>query len=117
MNINEQEKELIGGIKLMVWIIIAGLALNLFLICGCSTTKQNTTSKIAPVVIPQLPPMIHLTWDENYIQTNEMTVIIESQILTVPKSLWVIAFEGSTNQCWIPMIYNQAFFKAYNTNI
>lgn len=90
----------------------SGFVLTLLILCGCATAPKQIVQPSVELM-PTIPT-VHLTWTESYTQTNEQTVIIESPILTIPKSLWVIAFQGSTNQCWLPMIYNESFFAAYN---
>lgn len=62
------------------------------------------------LVIQKPPPMILLTWQPNYITTNEVTVIEASADL----HHWTPVFTGATNRCWQPATNPATFWRAYN---
>jgi hypothetical protein len=117
------------------------LILFALLLTGCKSTTQTTAMIMPPlppvakssqliesdsssdlmfsnavVIAPPVTNYIHLGWDPcNYTSSNEVTVIISSTDLTVPRSKWTIRFMGATDNCWITSTVPCEFYSAYNT--
>ncbi len=105
---------------------------GLMLVAGCSTTKPSAPASANLMPLPVTMPVasklarrsmpvvgvtnVTLTWVPNYIAelTNEVTVIIQSDDLTVPRRQWAKVFVGATNQCTFPMTNGMMFFSVYN---
>lgn len=104
------------------------------LLAGCAAALAPA-AKPAPPIMPTLPvdavkarvavapapvsPFQVLVWQPNYMTndwaSNEVTVIIGTTDLSVPRSLWPVVFRGRTNSCSLLRSTPQMFYTAYNT--
>ena len=75
-------------------------------------TSMRTVNQNAATVILALPRVVVLTWQPNYVQTNEATLIESTTSLTSPA--WQTCFTGRTNTTTLPATAPVEFFRASN---
>lgn len=77
-----------------------------------TTTLVRHTNSAPPVIVTA----VKISWVQNYdpAVSNEVTVIIGSPDLTVPRINWPKIFVGATNWCEVLITNTKMFFNAYN---
>ena len=84
-----------------------------------ATAAVAKAGLISSATAPPPPTTVTLTWQPNYLDTPptnmvEVTFIVATTNLALPRMQWQTVFIGATNQCVLPNGKAFEFFSAFN---